>query len=332
MRRSCFRKRQRTFSRHDRYDRGKTAYGYVKKYMEERGKVISRAEENRLSQGIVGVKRTTGQHPGGLIIVPKNHSIYEFCPVQHPADDADSGIITSHFDYHSIEENLLKLDLLGHDDPTMIRMLHDLTGYDPQGIPLDDKATMSLFTSSEVLGFTNDPICGSTGTFAVPEFGTRFVREMLVQTKPTTFDELIRISGLSHGTDVWLNNGQDIINSGTATLKEIIAARDDIMLYLISKGLDRLLSFTIMENVRKGKGLKPEWEAEMKRHNVPDWYIQSCNKIKYMFPKAHAVAYVIMAFRIAWYKVHYPKEFYAAYFSIRANSFDAEIMTNGSKG
>lgn len=307
----------------------KTAYGYVKKYMEERGKVISRAEENRLSQGIVGVKRTTGQHPGGLIIVPKNHSIYEFCPVQHPADDADSGIITSHFDYHSIEENLLKLDLLGHDDPTMIRMLHDLTGYDPQGIPLDDKATMSLFTSSEVLGFTNDPICGSTGTFAVPEFGTRFVREMLVQTKPTTFDELIRISGLSHGTDVWLNNGQDIINSGTATLKEIIAARDDIMLYLISKGLDRLLSFTIMENVRKGKGLKPEWEAEMKRHNVPDWYIQSCNKIKYMFPKAHAVAYVIMAFRIAWYKVHYPKEFYAAYFSIRANSFDAEIMTNG---
>jgi len=307
----------------------KTAYGFIKKYMEERGKVISRAEENRLLQGIVGVKRTTGQHPGGLIVVPRNHSIYEFCPVQHPADDAESDIITTHFDYHSIEENLLKLDLLGHDDPTMIRMLYDLTGYDPQKIPLDDRATMSLFTSTEALGFANDPICGSTGTFAVPEFGTKFVREMLAQTKPTTFDELIRISGLSHGTDVWLNNGQDIINSGLATLKDIIAARDDIMLYLISKGLDRKLSFTIMENVRKGKGLKPEWEEEMRKHDVPEWYIQSCNKIKYMFPKAHAVAYVIMAFRIAWYKVHYPKEFYAAYFSIRANSFDAEIMTNG---
>jgi DNA polymerase-3 subunit alpha (Gram-positive type) len=307
----------------------KTAYGFVKKYMEERGKVLSRAEENRLLKGLVGVKRTTGQHPGGLIVVPKNNSIYEFCPVQHPADDAKSGIITTHFDYHSIEENLLKLDLLGHDDPTMIRMLYDLTGYDPQQIPLDDKATMSLFTSTEALGFINDPICGNSGTFAVPEFGTRFVREMLSQTKPTTFDELIRISGLSHGTDVWLNNGQDIINSGTATLKEIIAARDDIMLYLISKGIDRKLSFTIMESVRKGRGLKPEWETEMKRHDVPEWYIESCKKIKYMFPKAHAAAYVLMAFRIAWYKVHYPKEFYTAYFSIRANSFDAEIMTHG---
>jgi len=307
----------------------KTAYGYVKKYMEERGKTISKAEENRLVQGIVGVKRTTGQHPGGLIIVPKTNNIYEFCPVQHPADDTTTDIITTHFDYHSIEENLLKLDLLGHDDPTMIRMLYDLTGYDPQKIPLDDKDTMSLFTSTEVLGFTDDPICGNSGTFAVPEFGTRFVREMLSSTRPTTFDELIRISGLSHGTDVWLNNGQDIINSGTATLKDIIAARDDIMLYLISKGLDRKLAFTIMESVRKGKGLKPEWEDEMRKHDVPEWYLESCNKIKYMFPKAHAAAYVLMAFRIAWYKVHYPKEFYCAYFTIRATSFDAKIMTHG---
>ncbi len=307
----------------------KTAYGYVKKYMEERGHNISRAEENRLIQGIIGVKRTTGQHPGGLIVVPRQHSIYEFCPIQHPADDLKTDIITTHFDYHSIEENLLKLDLLGHDDPTMIRMLFDLTGVDPQTIPLDDKKTMSLFTTTAELGFTGDPICGNSGTFAVPEFGTKFVREMLFSTKPTTFDELIRISGLSHGTDVWLNNGQDIINNGIATLKEIISARDDIMLFLISKGLDRKLSFTIMESVRKGRGLKPEWEVEMRNHNVPEWYLESCKKIKYMFPKAHAAAYVLMAFRIAWYKVHYPKEFYSAYFSIRANSFDSTIMTKG---
>ncbi|MGI6038927.1 MAG: PolC-type DNA polymerase III [Clostridiales bacterium] len=307
----------------------KTAYGFVKKYMEERGNVVSRAEENRLIQGIVGVKRTTGQHPGGLIVVPKDNSIYEFTPVQYPADDRKSGIITTHFDYHSIEDNLLKLDLLGHDDPTMIRMLYDLTGFDPQQIPLDDSATMSIFTSTEALGFTNDPICGSSGTFAVPEFGTRFVREMLSQTKPRTFDELIRISGLSHGTDVWINNGQELIKSGTATLKQIIAARDDIMIYLMSKGLDRKTAFTIMESVRKGRGLRPEWEEEMRSNDVPEWYLDSCNKIKYMFPKAHAVAYVLMAFRIAYYKVHYPKEFYSAYFSIRATSFDAEIMIHG---
>ncbi len=307
----------------------RNAFGYVKGYLEDKHIEARSAQIARLAKGIEGVKRSTGQHPGGIIVVPKNHSIYDVTPIQYPADDTTSEWKTTHFDYHSIEENLLKLDLLGHDDPTMIRMLYDLTGYDPQQIPLDDKATMSLFTSTEALGFINDPICGNSGTFAVPEFGTRFVREMLSQTKPTTFDELIRISGLSHGTDVWLNNGQDIINSGTATLKEIIAARDDIMLYLISKGIDRKLSFTIMESVRKGRGLKPEWETEMKRHDVPEWYIESCKKIKYMFPKAHAAAYVLMAFRIAWYKVHYPKEFYTAYFSIRANSFDAEIMTHG---
>ena len=208
-------------------------------------------------------------------------------------------------------------------------MLYDLTGFDPQQIPLDDSATMSIFTSTEALGFTNDPICGSSGTFAVPEFGTRFVREMLSQTKPRTFDELIRISGLSHGTDVWINNGQELIKSGTATLKQIIAARDDIMIYLMSKGLDRKTAFTIMESVRKGRGLRPEWEEEMRSNDVPEWYLDSCNKIKYMFPKAHAVAYVLMAFRIAYYKVHYPKEFYSAYFSIRATSFDAEIMIHG---
>lgn len=307
----------------------KTAYGFVKKYNEDHGLVMSRAEENRLIIGMVGVKRTTGQHPGGLIVVPKGHSIYEFCPIQHPADDPNTEIVTTHFDYHSIEENLLKLDLLGHDDPTMIRMLFDLTGRDPQKIPLDDPETMSLFTSTSALGFSDDPICGTTGTFAVPEFGTKFVREMLSVTKPTTFDELVRISGLSHGTDVWINNSQDIILSGKATLKEIISARDDIMLFLIGKGLDRKLAFTIMESVRKGKGLRPEWEAEMRGRQVPDWYLESCNKIKYMFPKAHACAYVLMAFRIAWYKVHTPLAFYSAYFTIRAGSFDARIMTRG---
>jgi len=307
----------------------KTAYGFVKKYMEERGRPISRAEENRLIQGIVGVKRTTGQHPGGLIVVPKTNSIYEFTPVQHPADDVKSDIITTHFDYHSIEENLLKLDLLGHDDPTMIKMLQDLTGVDPQTIPIDDKATMSLFTTTKALGFENDKICGATGTFAVPEFGTKFVREMLVNTKPTTLGELLRISGLSHGTDVWLGNAQDIINSGKGTLSDIIACRDDIMLYLISKGVDRKESFLIMESVRKGKGIKDDQESEMRAKGVPDWYIDSCKKIKYLFPKAHAAAYVLMALRIAWYKVHHPKAFYAAYFTIRAKTFDAAVMCDG---
>jgi DNA polymerase-3 subunit alpha (Gram-positive type) len=306
----------------------KTAYGFVKKYMEEKGSRVSKAEENRIIQGIVGVKRSTGQHPGGLIVVPKGNSIYEFTPVQRPADDVDSDIITTHFDYHSIEENLLKLDLLGHDDPTMARMLFDLTGVDPQKIPLDDKETMSLFTSTKTLGFTGDKIITS-GTCAVPEYGTKFVREMLSLTKPTSFDELIRISGLSHGTDVWLNNGKDHIDSGKATLKEIIACRDDIMNYLISMGVEKKSAFTMSESVRKGRGLKPEWEENLRKQGIPEWYLESCHKIKYMFPKAHAAAYVLMAFRIAWYKVHYPLEFYAAYFTIRANAFDAELMTEG---
>ncbi len=307
----------------------KTATGFVLKYLEERGKTAGQAEIARLARGCVGVKRTTGQHPGGLIIVPDDNDIYEFCPVQRPADKRDSDIITTHFDYHSIEENLLKLDLLGHDDPTMIRRLEELTGLDATKIPLDDPATMSLFSSSEALGIKDDRVLGPTGACAIPEFGTKFVREMLVSTKPRTFDELTRISGLSHGTDVWLGNAADIIAAGRGTLKDVICARDDITLYLISKGLPRKTAFTISESVRKGKGLTPDWETAMKNAQVPDWYIESCQKIKYLFPKAHAVAYVIMAFRIAWFKVNHPLAFYAAYFSIRAGSLDARCMTQG---
>lgn len=307
----------------------KTAYGFVRKYLDEREKVCSKAEQNRLTIGCSGVKRTTGQHPGGLMIVPLENSIYEFCPVQRPADDPDSDIVTTHFDYHSIHDNLLKLDLLGHDDPTIIKILEDITGVNALDIKLDDKDTMSLFISSEKLGIIDDKILGKTGATAIPEFGTKFVRGMLRETKPTTFDELVRISGLSHGTDVWVGNAQTLVKNKVATLKEIICARDDIMNYLISKGLDAKISFNIMENVRKGKGLKPEWIELMRENNVPQWYINSCLMIKYMFPKAHAVAYVMMAFRIAWFKVHHPLAFYSAYFTVRAKAFDARYMING---
>lgn len=307
----------------------KTAYGYVKKYYEERNIPINNAEVLREAVGCTGVKRTTGQHPGGIIVVPIGNEIYEFCPVQHPADDPNSDIITTHFDYHSIDQNLLKLDILGHDDPTIIRMLQDLTGIDPKTIPLDDKETMSIFSSTDALGVTKEQIHSEVGTFGVPEFGTKFVRGMLVDTKPTKFEELLRISGLSHGTDVWLNNAQTLIEEGTIKLEDAICTRDDIMIYLIKQGLPPKPSFKIMESVRKGRGLREEQEALMRENDVPEWYIASCKKIKYMFPKAHAAAYVTMAFRIAWFKVHIPEAYYTAFFSVRADEFDSEIMIHG---
>ncbi len=312
----------------------KTAYGYVLKYMEERGRKANKAELARLASGCVGIKRTTGQHPGGMVVIPGDKEIYDFCPVQHPADDPNTDIVTTHFEYHSMEENLLKLDMLGHDDPTMIRMLQDVSGIDPITIPLDDKDTMSIFCSSKVLGYEDDPILGPTGAVAIPEFGTGFTRQMLVDTQPKNFNTLLRLSGFSHGTDVWLGNAKDLIVSGTASVSEAVGCRDDIMIYLIQKGIEPLKAFKFMEAVRKGvihKG-KP-WpegiEDEMRAHDIPEWYIESCHKIKYLFPKAHAVAYVMMAFRIAWFKVHKPLAFYAAYFSIRAKAVDATCMCLG---
>ena len=307
----------------------KTAFGYVKKYLEEKGKVASKAEENRLAIGCTGVKRTTGQHPGGMVVIPQDKEIYDFCPVQHPADDPNSDIITTHFEYHSMESNLLKLDMLGHDDPTMIRMLEDLTGVNAREIPLDDPDTMSLFSSSKALGYENDKILGPTGGTAIPEFGTSFVRGMLEETQPNQFDILVRLSGFSHGTDVWLGNARDLIIQQGIPVGQAIGCRDDIMLFLISKGMDPKRSFKIMEAVRKGRGLPDGAEEEMKAAGVPDWYIGSCKKIAYLFPKAHAVAYVMMAFRIAWFKVHRPLAFYAAYFSIRAKAFDEAFMCRG---
>ena len=314
----------------------KTAYGFVLKYLEERNKKMLSPEINRIAAGCTGIKRTTGQHPGGIIVVPKGREIYEFCPVQHPADDPYSDIVTTHFDYHSIDKNLLKLDILGHDDPTVIRMLQDITGVDPKKIPLDDKETMSIFSSTEALGITSEQINSEVGTFGIPEFGTKFVRGMLVDTRPKTFEELIRISGLSHGTDVWLNNAQTLIENGTVTLSEAICTRDDIMIYLIKQGLPPNSAFKIMELVRKGKALKDptkwaDFKQLMQENQVPDWYIDSCEKIKYMFPKAHAAAYVTMAFRIAWFKVHIPKAYYTAFFSIRADDFDSDIMLHGKE-
>ena len=309
----------------------KTAYGYAKKYLSERNKTVPKAEENRLALGCVNVKRTTGQHPGGLVVIPQENEIWDFCPVQHPADDKDSEWITTHFEYHSMEENLLKLDMLGHDDPTMIRMLEDMTGVNAQKIPLDDQDTMAIFTSSKVLGYENDPILGPVGSVAIPEFGTGFTRGMLQETQPTKFDTLIRLSGFSHGTDVWLGNARDLILSKTATVGEAIGCRDDIMLYLIKCGMPEKRSFKIMEAVRKGRGLPDGAEEEMKAAGVPEWYIGSCKKIKYLFPKAHATAYVMMAFRIAWFKVHQPLAFYAAYFYRRSQKggFDEGMMCHG---
>ncbi|MBS1419663.1 MAG: PolC-type DNA polymerase III [Oscillospiraceae bacterium] len=321
----------------------KTAYGYVKKYLEERGIRATKAEENRLALGLVGIKRTTGQHPGGLVVIPQDMDVTDFCPVQHPADDPNSDIITTHFEYHCMEANLLKLDELGHDDPTMIRMMEDLSEemgerVDAQKISLSDEGTMSIFTSPAALGLPDDdPIIGRTGTIGVPEFGTAFTRQMLVDTQPRQFDTLVRLSGFSHGTDVWAGNIHDLIVNGIATVNETVGCRDDIMLYLIAKGMEPSLAFKTMEAVRKGKVKKSgefpgDAEAKMRSLGVPEWYIESCRKIAYLFPKAHAVAYVMMAFRIAWFKVHKPLAFYSAYFYRRSQKggFDAAMMTGGT--
>lgn len=311
----------------------KNALGYARKYYEAKGINAPEPELKRISRGLVNVKKTTGQHPGGIIVCPKTMDIHDFTPIQHPADKKDSDIITTHFDFHSIHDNLLKLDILGHDDPSTIRMLEDLTGVDALKIPLDDKDVLSLFSSTDALGVTPNQIDSEVGTFGIPEFGTNFVRGMLVETRPTTFVELLIISGLSHGTDVWLNNAQDLIRAKTCTLSKVIGLRDDIMSYLIRKGLEPGTAFRIMEYVRKGKaassGMPPEFEDAMREHDVPEWYINSCKKIKYMFPKAHAAAYVMMALRIAYFKIHYPIEFYMAYFTVRADLFDATIMAKG---
>ena len=307
----------------------KTAFGFVKKYFEQKDINVNPAEINRLILGCTGIKRTSGQHPGGVMIVPKYKDILDFSPIQYPANDKKSGVITTHFDYNAISGRILKLDILGHDVPTIIKMLEDLTNVDPTKIPLDEPKTMKLFTSTEPLGITNEDINCEVGTLGIPEFGTKFVRQMLVETHPTTFSELVRISGLSHGTDVWINNAQNLVKNSIAPLSKVLSTREDIMLYLINAGMDKKKSFKIMEKVRKGRGLTVEDEEEMRSLNVPEWYIDSCKKIKYMFPKAHAAAYVMMSFRIAYFKVYYPEAFYATYFTIKANDFNADLVIKG---
>lgn len=309
----------------------KTAYGFVKNYLSEHNCTSRTARVNSLLAGCTGVKRTTGQHPGGIMVVPRDMDVHHFTPLQHPADDKNSSTITTHFDYHSISSRLVKLDILGHDDPTVLRMLQDLTGVNPKTIPFDDNATMSIFSSPDALGVSAAELGCPVGTLGIPEFGTKFVRQMLEDTTPRTFSELVRISGFSHGTDVWLNNAQDLIRAGTAKLSEAISARDDIMVYLRQKGVAPQQAFKIMENVRKGKGISEADVQVMQEHDVPAWFIGSCQKIKYLFPKAHATAYVMMAFRIAYFKVHYPLAFYAAYFTVRAAEFDAAITRGGAQ-
>ena len=309
----------------------KTAYGYVKKYFEEKGIKKREPYIDMISRGCQGVKRTTGQHPAGIMVVPRNMDVHFFTPIQHPADDKNTTTITTHFDYHSISSRLVKLDILGHDDPTVIKMLEDLTHRDPKTIPFDDPATLSIFSSTSALGVTPEELGASSGTFGIPEFRTSFTRQMIDDTHPSCFSDLVRISGFSHGTDVWLGNAQDLIRAGQCTLRDAISARDDIMMYLIHNGIDPLLSFKTMEAVRKGRGIKPDVVEILRKGGIPEWYIESCQKIKYMFPRAHAVAYVMMAYRIAFCKVHYPLAFYAAYFSIRAAAFDANIVARGKE-
>ena len=314
----------------------KTAYGYVLKYLEQKSEQLGRpvvkrhGEIERIAEGCVDIRRTTGQHPGGIVVLPIGDEIHSFTPVQHPANDMTTNIVTTHFDYHSIDHNLLKLDILGHLDPTMIRMLQDLTGIDPLEIPLDSKEVMSLFKDTSALGIKPEDIGGcKLGALGIPEFGTDFAMQMLIDTKPQYFSDLVRIAGLSHGTDVWLGNAQVLLKDGKATISTAICTRDDIMIYLIQKGIESEQAFTIMEKVRKGKGLSEEQQQIMREHDVPEWYIWSCKKIKYMFPKAHAAAYVMMAWRVAYCKVFYPLAYYCAYFSIRANAFDYEKMAMG---
>lgn len=309
----------------------KTVYGYVRAWCDENGLTPTKEEIDRLVAGCAGVKKTTGQHPGGIVIVPKENDIMEFTPIQRPADKTDADVITTHFDFHAMDDRLVKLDILGHDDPTALRMLQDLTGLDPKAIPLDDKETMRIFSTAEPLGCSLEELGCDVGSIAIPEFGTGFVRQMLMDTRPTTMEELVRIAGLSHGTDVWLGNAQDLVLGGTATLKDVICTRDDIMNYLILRGGEPSISFKTMESVRKGKGLTEEMEAAMRGIHTPEWFIDSCKKIKYMFPRAHAAAYVMMAFRVAYYKVHLPLAFYAVYFTVRADAFDIAAAQGGAE-